>query len=110
MIRIDVLDSRPMLPGDRRELVLSGDAPFTVTNSCFVDTPPPVGFRPCSACNSVVVPAGKPHVIVADADFWTGKEGTLEVTIEDAVGESRTIRMDVVPDNSNKPQPMTARA
>jgi hypothetical protein len=103
MINVDVFDRTPMFPGDRRELLLSGDGPFKVTNSCFVDTPPPAGFRPCSACSSVVVQAGTPHYIVAEQSFWTGKEGEIEITIVDAVGDNLSIRMNVLPDNRNQP-------
>jgi len=110
MIRIDVFDRRLMQPGDRRELILSGDGPFAVTNSCFVDTPPPPGFRPCSACNSVVIAAGEPYFVVAEQRFWTGKRGTMELTIKDSVGESLTIRMAVRHDDDIEPERVVARA
>jgi len=69
MINVDVFDQSPMKPGEIRLMVLSGDGPFNVTNSCFVDNPPPAGFRPCSACNSETVTAGSLHFISADAAF-----------------------------------------
>ena len=110
MITIDLFDRRPMQPGDRREMILSGDGPFRITNSCFVDTPPPPGFRPCSACNSVVILEGKSHFVAADRLFWTGKEGAIEIAIQDALGESLTIHMTVITVDKGAPHQMIVGA
>ena len=76
MIVIEEFASGPIRGGESRILVLSGDGPFQVTVSCFVDDPPP-GFRPCAACGKSVVEALSQFRIHCDEKMWREKKGRV---------------------------------
>ena len=101
MINIDGFVDFPMQTGEHRELTITGDGPFIVTNSCFVDSPPPPGFRPCAACGSISIQSGESYQFETDAKFWQGKEGTLSIEIVDSVGESKKIDIKVLADGNS---------
>ncbi len=94
MIDIDFED-QPMVTGERRRMVLRGNGPFMVSKSCFIDEPPPPGFRPCPACGVYTVAENQPFDIETSS-FWQGKKGTLVIEIKDATGNSRQIKIEVI--------------
>jgi hypothetical protein len=105
MINVDEFESSPMLGGQARNVVLSGDGPFHVTVSCFVDRPPPAGFRPCGACGAFTVQSGQPFQIHSDQALWRGKKGSIIVDIVDAVGATKRLKIAVrsdTPDTSGQ--------
>jgi hypothetical protein len=110
MIQVLELKRAPLAAGERRPLVLDGDAPFQVSTSCFVDSPPPSGFRPCAQCSTDTVAARQPLVIEAGAEFWTGKKGTITISITDAVGDSLNIELKILSDTENRPRLAVAGA
>ena len=91
MIDVVQFDPRPLRAGESRELVLSGDGPFQVMVSCFVDRPPPPGFRPCAACGKTTVRALERFRITTDREMWRRKEGSVQIDIVDATGEEKTL-------------------
>ena len=103
---IDVLEFKqgPLVAGERRRLVLAGDGPFTVSTSCFVDNPPPPGFRPCQECPSTTVVEREVFTIQAGAKFWKGKTGLIDVAIKDSVGDSLRLQLQVLPDTAAAPR------
>lgn len=103
MINIVEFDSGPISAGQERRLVLSGDGPFTVSTSCFVDTPPPVGFRPCPQCSIRKIPANEPMTIEVSSQFWAGKSGKIGIEITDALGNIRKLQLAVFPELESAP-------
>lgn len=71
----------PIVPGEFIELQIQGDGPFTIISSCFVDSPPPTGFRPCTACNTTRLSLGEGYSLSADPDFWQGRRGNIRIEI-----------------------------
>lgn len=97
MIEILEFNERPIQPGQTRNLVLRGDAPFTLRNSCFVNCPPPPGFRECDACNvSLQIGANEVYAIQCDPNLWLNRSGQIVVHITDAIGMCRTLKVEVV--------------
>jgi hypothetical protein len=103
VIDIVEFDSGPISAGERRRLVLSGDGPFTVSTSCFVDTPPPVGFRPCPQCSTKRIPANQPTTIEVSSQFWAGKSGKIGIEITDSLGNTRRLQLAVFPKLESAP-------
>lgn len=98
MIEVIEFSTQPLFPGEQRPLVLDGDGPFRVAESCFVDNPPPKGFRPCTHCSIRTTPARKELLIEADTTFWKGKNGRLELEINDTVGDMLKLELRVIAD------------
>ncbi|SRR6266571_5173280 len=110
MIEILELKREPLEPGEKRRLVLDGDAPFQVSTSCFVDEPKPAGFRPCAQCETTSVKAKQESIIEAGFNFWTGKTGSIAISIGDAVGESLEIELRVLSDTDRASRLSIAQA
>jgi hypothetical protein len=103
MIQVIEFGEDPILPGQSRRLVLDGDGPFTVSTSCFVVNPPPPGFRPCPQCSTTTVSAHQALRIEVSTQFRTGKSGKLGIEITDAIGETVTLELNVIPDTDASP-------
>lgn len=110
MIEVLEFDTAPLAVGERRKLVLDGDGPFQVGESCFVEHPPPQGFRRCSQCSIRSIAARMPLFIEADAGFWKGKIGNLELGIRDTVGDTLTLELRVIADTHHESGPAMAMA
>jgi hypothetical protein len=108
MIDIQNLDSSPMRTGDSKRFTIHGDGPFMVSSRCFVDKPRPPGpgFLPCPECARQTVLDGGEVVINSSQDVWTGRQGHLEIHIENLAGESRDIRIVMLPDSDSTPHMM----
>lgn len=103
MIEILEFDRRPVQTGEMRRLVLGGDGPFELSDSCFVDEPRPPGFRPCAECSTRRVDAYEPYDLIVSPTFWRGKQGYILLNIGNAIGESLELRIDVLPDVDSAP-------
>jgi len=110
MIEIVEFDRSPAERGIVRRLILSGDGPFRVSTSCFVDTPPPPGFRPCPECSTWTVNALEPVDIEVSPKFWRRKGGEIQVRIEDATGVRRVLSLKVLPEQDATPMASAAGA
>ena len=108
MINVVEFDRGPIIIGEKRRLVLAGDAPFAVSTSCFVDNPPPPGFRKCAECSTTTIAAGQVMEIEVAATFWRSKTGRIQIAIKDAVGETLELRLQVLPDTETAPSAMSA--
>lgn len=106
MTNIVEFDKGPMTIGEKRRLVLAGDAPFTVSTSCFVENPPPPGFRPCAECSTTTLAEGEAMDIEVAATFWRSKTGRIQITIKDAAGERLELQLQVLPDTEAAPRAM----
>jgi hypothetical protein len=96
MIKVVNFDDSPMDAQESRELLLTGNGPFRIKASCFVDNPPPPGFRPCAACGKQrVIRAMEPFVVSPDAAFPPGSRGRFSIDIEDDVGEQLHLEIEV---------------
>ena len=104
MIQVVDFDRGPLIIGQQRTLVLAGDGPFDVSTSCFVGNPPPPGFRTCEECSTSRIVAGQVFRFSADAAFWRGKTGRIDIAIRDAVGATLTLFAQVVPDSEAAPR------
>ncbi|AZZ98466.1 hypothetical protein [Pseudoalteromonas sp. R3] len=107
MINIDGYDETPMQTGETRKIVITGDGPFEIINSCFVDSPPPPGFKPCSACRSAIIQSGEVYRISTDPKFWLKKEGYISIEVTDSLGNSKSIKILVLSDQNNNYSQMT---
>lgn len=95
MIAIERFDDRPVVAGDVREIMLSGDGPFAISPRCFVDKPAPPGpgFLPCPECRTKFVRAGEMAKINISPDLWIGKEGELIIDISNRLGETIELKI-----------------
>jgi len=110
VIEILEFDERPIVLGEQRRLVLAGDGPFVVSTSCFVDSPPPPGFRPCAECSTSRVEIGEPVTIGVSRQFWARKTGAINIEIKDSVGDVINLRLAIITDSDIAPTPASAGA
>jgi hypothetical protein len=110
MIEILEFKRGPLAPGEQRPLVLAGDGPFTVSTSCFVEDPPPPGFRPCAECSTTKVAVNQALMVEAGARFWAGKRGVIGVRITDSVGETLKLELAVAYESESAGTPALAGA
>ena len=105
MISVDTFDSGPVVAGDVRKLVLSGDGPFRIAPRCFIDKPKPPGpgFLPCPECSVQIVSAGELAEIAISSDLWSGKEGVLIIDISNQSGDSIKLSIEVQSDIDSTP-------
>ena len=108
MIDIQNLDLSPMRTGDSKRFTILGDGPFFVSSRCFVDKPRPPGpgFIPCAECARQTVSNGGEVVINSSPDVWKGREGYLEIHIENSAGESRDFQIVMLSDSDSTPTMM----
>jgi len=111
MIGMEGFDTHPMIAGETREVVLSGDGPFQISDHCFVDKPKPPGpgFIPCSECVNRTVAAGVSFSISCSSKFWEGKEGSKIIEITDRLGEHLRVELGVLPYSDSTPHGLIAR-
>jgi len=110
VIQILEFERKPIVLGEQRQLVLTGDGPFMVTTSCFVDSPPPPGFRPCAECSTSQVGIGESLTIEVSRQFWARKTGAINIEIKDSVGEVMKLRLAVITDSDTAPTAASAGA
>jgi hypothetical protein len=110
MIEIVEFDRRPVVLGEQRQLVIAGDGPFTVATSCFVENPPPAGFRPCAQCSTSTVQVREPMIFEFSRQFWGRRTGSFNIEIRDTVGEVVRLRLAVISDSDIAPTAASAGA
>ena len=108
MIELQNLDLSPMRTGDSKTFTIYGDGPFIVSSRCFVDKPRPPGpgFLPCPECEKHTVRSGGEVEINSSPDVWKGREGYLEIQIENSAGESRDFQIVMLSDSDSAPTMM----
>ena len=91
----------PMKPGETRDVAVWGDEPHTVAIKCFVNTPPPPGFKECSTCGSYSLNSGIALKIVASDTLFRGPvgriAGNLSIQITDNTGDQKTFTIEIIP-------------
>jgi hypothetical protein len=110
VIEILELERGPIVLGEQRRLVLAGDGPFAVSTSCFVDSPPPPGFRPCLECSTSQIEVGEPLIIQVSRRFWARKTGAINIEIKDSVGEVLSLRLAIITNSDIAPTAASAGA
>jgi hypothetical protein len=96
MIQIINLNTSPIQVGEKRWLSILGDEPFNVEIKCFVSNPPPRGFKPCPECGKFEIRQAEALEIMASPAAFQNSQGTLDIQITDAVGDSKLIRLVVL--------------
>lgn len=99
-----IYDDKPLIVGESKKVKIIGDGPFKVIVSCFVDNPPPAGFKPCAACGDFKVEPGVVFEIDANSDFWKKNKGNLQVVVTDCNNKVDKFTLSIEQDNSKKPK------
>ena len=87
---------QPLAAGEAFSVTTTAAEPIEVEIRCFVRKPPPPGYEHCPECGSFSAHSGQPLKLVASADaFRSAGGGHLDVTVSDADGDQRTIRIPV---------------
>ena len=95
MIQDIEFDLSPIGAGATRDMVVRGGGPFDIELKCFVQNPPPPGYKPCRECGTIRAHDGETVQIKASADrFASG--GTLSVTVTDQDGDARDLHITVL--------------
>ena len=106
MIRAIDFPSEVLRAGEPYTLRIVAPDPITVEIRCFVETPPPKGYRPCPECGSIHARSGQVlHLRVSEVSFHSSG-GALEIFIQDADGDSRRIRLQVSGRGEDRGTPM----
>lgn len=95
--------------GDLKRVYIVSDEPVWSEMKCFVDNPPPVGFRECPSCNmkqfgeTEITRKPKEYGVIqgvveicADKEFWSDREGSIQLDIRNEGNERVTCRIQVV--------------
>ncbi len=91
-IEYDLLKT-PLSSGETREFTLLGSVPISGEIRCFVQRPPPPGYKPCSACGSFQVEPNESISIHADSDVFSQNGGMLELYLNDHLGNEEKITL-----------------
>lgn len=91
--------ARPLSPGETREFTLTSASPATVSIRCFVSSPPPAGYKPCSECGSYNLVQGQSIQIEASQYLFSRSRGGLEITVVDQDGDVVKIPVQVAADD-----------
>jgi hypothetical protein len=95
MIRNIEFDLSPIDAGATRDMVVRGRGPFVIELKCFVQNPPPPGYKPCRECGTIRAQDGESVLIKASAkSFASG--GTLSMTVTDRDGDARDLNITVL--------------
>jgi hypothetical protein len=86
---------RQLAAGEAFSLTVTAVEPIQVEIHCFVRKPAPPGYEHCLECGSIAAHSGQPLQLVASADAFRSEGGHLDVSISDADGDQRTIRIPV---------------
>jgi hypothetical protein len=93
-----------MQPGETRSLLIEASEPSSVEIRCFVEKPPPPGYRGCPECGTLKKIANNREVsITASRQIFGRSAGYLELTIIDATEDRRVIRLAVERDTDAEP-------
>ncbi len=95
MTTIEAFEGGTLSPGGSKEFVLHGAGPFRVTTQCFVDDPPPPGFRSCPECSSFEVAEDVSFRVECPEQLWERGQGHMLLDVVDAHGERARFRLNV---------------
>jgi|HubBroStandDraft_2_1064218.scaffolds.fasta_scaffold1999116_1 hypothetical protein len=94
-------DTSPIVAGESRPLrAISNSPPLTVTVLCYLTTPPPPGYRPCSGGGAAYVKSGEVVTIEADRNVFQYAGNYLDIKVKDLSGDVKTFRLGVIVDSS----------
>jgi len=110
MITDVVLDRRRLRAGETRYLQAYGDDPLVVEIHCFAQKPPPPGYKPCKECGSFRVGSGEAVAVTANARVFSAHGGRLMVSVRDARGDTKEIRLTVSSLDADRGTPALAGA
>jgi hypothetical protein len=96
MIKNIEFDDRPMEVGEQRLLYAESDYKVAVEIKCFVQNPPPPGYKPCPSCGILDQKPGQPLVITASAELFSVSPGSLEITVRDGSGDEKHFSVAIV--------------
>ena len=88
-------NASPMSPGESRDFTLTSATPAQVQVRCFLTSPPPPGYRPCTECGSYAIEQGQTIHIQASQYLFTNAQGGLDITITDMDGDVVRIQLPV---------------
>ena len=95
MIRDVQLSSQEVAIGEAVSLSVFADSPISLTIGCFIDRPPPPRFAGCAECSVQTVRSGEEVTIRPQLETWLHQEGGYLISIRDAEGDEREIRIRV---------------
>jgi hypothetical protein len=111
MIRAVDFALGPLRVGEARTLRIDGAEPHTVEIHCFVNEPPPPGYRPCPECGTLdLILNGQPVEVHASATVFAKATGHVRVTITDSDNDQRVIILKVLTRDTGASSTMTAGA
>lgn len=98
MIRTIDFDRRPIKVGEWRPLTPQGDGPFVVEIKCFVDNPPPPGYKACDECGKFEIENNETIQITPSPSIFSQSPGRLDITVRDRTGDQREFSLMVFGD------------
>ena len=98
MIQINLSSDQDQIEiGQEITVSAMGDnPPFIIQISCFVEDPPPPGFKGCAECNVYEVESNELIKLTADQNFWWNHRGSYRIKIRDSVGDTEEVRIPVI--------------
>ena len=94
VLRVD-FDASPIRAGEARPLWAYSEAPIRAVLLCYLTTPPPAGYRACSACGTFSVASGERFEVFADPRVFELPGNFLDVTVSDTTGDAVQFRLQV---------------
>lgn len=94
MIRRLSVNKEVASPGDEVTLSIEGRGPFSVSFACFVEDPPPAGFKECDACQTRSFRESEFSFIVEE--WWISKNGRISIRAKDSDGDSKSVNLSIV--------------
>jgi hypothetical protein len=82
--------------GEQRLLFAQSDTIVSVEIKCFVQNPPPPGYKPCPSCGTLEAKPGRPVSITASAEVFSISRGTLEIRVRDESGDERHFSVPII--------------
>jgi len=93
------IDRSPIRPGERRTLTLLGRGSFEYSTACFVDQPPPPGFRGCRECGSNLIDVHeRMDVAITAPTDWPGTQNRFRIVVTEPDGVTHYIDLQVLSD------------
>lgn len=103
MIRSIDLSRDIVIVGETIAIEVYADSPINVSISCFVDKPPPAGFKKCPECNTQTVLSGQSFYLTPQPDTWNFAHGEYRIVATTADGDSRTATVRVMGSSGETP-------
>src|ERR1041385_8354306 len=88
--------TEPIAVGEARVLRVDGQEPISLNIKCFVNKPPPPGFKPCPECGSVIIKSGEARLITVPKKAFAQGGGSLVIVVKDRTGETASFKLEVM--------------